>query len=451
MLSSRTSVSRRPSMSPGRTSMERTMLRSRDSSGHQATWRRSRRQADESITRVDVYAWGILTYELLAGEHPFATHAGPAQMVAAHISEHTEACCFTHRADTPVWLAKLVMQCLTKSPDARPANGGALLAAITHAVPRSQSEASSPERRRVSVSRFRMVAAVAVVALTIAAGLWFSPALFNNQREPAERSTPGATSDPTRMAVLYLDDLSDGKTLGTLAAGLTEDLIDKLSAVRALHVISPNGVRPLRGAALTPDSIGRRLNVGTIVGGSVASSEGRLRVVVRLIDAVSGQQLQSRTLERPFGELFALQDDLSTQVSTLLRERLGAEVRLAQQRAGTKSVRAWETVQRAEELSERGRALVRRGRTDSAMVVLRAADTLFAVAEQLDPSWLVPIVGRGWVAVSLAFLMPTSHDATCGTRQLGQLNGVAVNRGDRSCKPSAEPRSSIPGSTGSSR
>src|SRR4026208_1401760 len=106
--------------------------------------------------------------------------------------------------------------------------------------------------------------------------------------------------------------------------------------------------------AATPRRIASRVRsgsarwVGSLVGGGVERSGDILRVTARLIDARSGLQLQSRTLEYPFGDLFALQDQLAQEVSRFMRERPGQEILLRERRKATKSVAAWELLQQGE-------------------------------------------------------------------------------------------------------
>jgi TolB-like protein len=206
--------------------------------------------------------------------------------------------------------------------------------------------------------------------------------------------------DPRRVAVLYFDDLSPSSLPPYVADGLTEDLIDQLGGVPALHVISPNGVRPFRGSAVRLDSIAGALKVGTIVSGSVARSGSTIRINVRLIDAATGQQLYSRPVEARWSELFALQDKLADQVAFFLRQRLGETIALRELRAATKSSAAWELVQMASDLTRRAtEAGVLRADTTAAVLLLRS-DSLYVRAAQLDPAWVLPLVRRGRLALA---------------------------------------------------
>jgi tetratricopeptide (TPR) repeat protein len=78
--------------------------------------------------RADLYAWGAMAYEVLAGRPPF-TDRSPHKLLAAHIGQAPEPIT-DHRPDCPPALARLVMRCLAKSPDGRPANAAELLRAL---------------------------------------------------------------------------------------------------------------------------------------------------------------------------------------------------------------------------------------------------------------------------------------------------------------------------------
>ncbi|HET6342582.1 MAG TPA: adenylate/guanylate cyclase domain-containing protein [Gemmatimonadota bacterium] len=241
-----------------------------------------------------------------------------------------------------------------------------------------------------AVARARVAfAGLALAAVALAGGISLvSP--------PGMGELPGLPAN--RVAVLYFEDSSPGRNLGYLADGLTEALIRELSGVRDLEVVSRNGVRPFRHASVHADSMARALNAGTLVQGSVSESAGRLRVNVELVDGQSGTVLAAATVERPRGELFDLQDDLAEQVSNLLRRELGEEIRLAEMRAGTESVAAWELVQRAAELREQATPLVEIGNLEEAGRMYDRADSLMAEAQAADTTWVEPLLQRGWLA-----------------------------------------------------
>ncbi|MBI3975445.1 MAG: hypothetical protein HY334_03550 [Armatimonadetes bacterium] len=125
---------------------------------------------------------------------------------------------------------------------------------------------------------------------------------------------------------------------------------------------------------------------------------------VRLIDAGTGEQLESGLFDRPWGDLFALQREIADSVSRFLRERLGREIRLREQRAATRNVAAWELVRRAEEWTEDADALERAGDLEASSRLLGQADSLLAQAERMDSKWSDPILARGWLTRTQAGL-----------------------------------------------
>lgn len=201
-----------------------------------------------------------------------------------------------------------------------------------------------------------------------------------------------------RIAVLYFDDISPGRSLAYLVDGLTEALIQELSGVRGLEVVSRNGVKPFQEASVQVDSVARALHAGTLVQGSLSQSEGRLRVTVQLVDGASGTVLARDTVERAHGELFALQDDLAERVAGFLRQRLGEEIRLAEMRAGATSVEAWELVQRAAKMKENARPAVESGALEVAARLYDQADSLLIRAWEIESAWAQPVIERGWLA-----------------------------------------------------
>jgi tetratricopeptide (TPR) repeat protein len=163
-------------------------------------------------------------------------------------------------------------------------------------------------------------------------------------------------------------------------------------------------VSPYKKAAVTPDSLARAFKVGTLVTGDVAQSGDRLRVSVSLINAATGAEIGSKTLERPRQEIFALQDDLAKEVAVFLRQRLGQEVELRKSRQQTRNPAAWELLQKAEQEISGVEPLVTAGDVTAATRQFTRADSLLAKVELADPKWVTPVTQRGWIAYRQARL-----------------------------------------------
>ena len=140
---------------------------------------------------------------------------------------------------------------------------------------------------------------------------------------------------------MYFEDRSPNKELGYLADGLTEALIDELSAVPQLKVASRNGSAAFKGKIVPSDSIARTLKVGTVVHGTLESAgEGKVRVVLRVDDALTGQAARARRRWiSPLGNSLALQDSIAHQMSIFLRKRVGQEIQDLTSKVGTNESR----------------------------------------------------------------------------------------------------------------
>jgi serine/threonine-protein kinase len=243
-----------------------------------------------------------------------------------------------------------------------------------------------------------IIGGAALAALLIAGGAFFG---LRNRGASGGAAGGGAATggfDPHRIAVLYFKPADNGDSLLAVADGLTEDLIRELRQIQGLDVVSKGGVEPYRGDSLPVDSIAKVLRAGTIVSGDVSQRGGKLRVSLRLVDGASGADFERTSFEQPTGSLLAVQDTLAQQAARLIRARLGEEIRVREQRQGTKSIDAWLLVQQAARHRKTAEAAASKADTAAYRNEFQAADSLLALAEPLDPSWNEPVLARGWVA-----------------------------------------------------
>ncbi len=267
--------------------------------------------------RSDVFAFGAVLHEMLTGQGPFNRETS-AETGYAILHDPPPSL----PASTPPPLARLVGRCLQKDPAARYANAGEILHEL--AGKRARFELHAPLRRRWALP---LAVSVAVVATAIA----------------LSRFVPrGGQARIESLAVLPLENRSGEAQQEYLADGMTDALIDELSRIRSLRVVSRTSAMVYKGARKSLPQIARELSVDAVIEGSVASAGGRIRLAARLVRAAGERMLWSNTYDAPIRDVLAVQSEMASAVTRELNAALTPEEsgRLAQKR--TVDPAAWE-------------------------------------------------------------------------------------------------------------
>jgi TolB-like protein/Tfp pilus assembly protein PilF len=136
-------------------------------------------------------------------------------------------------------------------------------------------------------------------------------------------STPSApAANDKSIAVLPLANAGGNKDEQFFSDGLSENLIIALSQFEGLTVIGRNSAFQFRDSKDDSRTIGEKLGVATLLEGSVQHAGDVVRVSAELINAANGHTLWSERYDRPYKDLFALQDDITKQVATALKAKL---------------------------------------------------------------------------------------------------------------------------------
>ncbi len=271
--------------------------------------------------RADLYAWGVVLYDMLAGRPPFEG-TSPYDLMAAHIADAPEPL-RRRSAETPAALERVVMRCLAKRPGDRYRTAGELLAQLEGlATPAGSVPAARRGRRRGVLAAGAVVGLVAggVVALR-ASGVLGPRTLvaegFLKEREP-----------------VILADFENRTGDSTLGVALTEALRVDLAQSSAVTVVPPARIasalaRMRRDAAPLDLALGRevaqREGIRAVVGGEIAALGGTYIVWARIVNAETGELLAGfRESAGDDDGIIEAVDRVSKQLRRRIGESLGA-------------------------------------------------------------------------------------------------------------------------------
>jgi adenylate cyclase len=167
--------------------------------------------------------------------------------------------------------------------------------------------------------------------------------------------TPGAEGAPPlpdkpSIAVLPFTNMSDDQEQEYLSDGISEDIITELSKISKLFVVARNSTFTYKGRAVDIKQVSREQGVRYVLEGSVRRSGDQLRITAQLIDATTGDHVWAQRYDRIVQDVFALQDEITREVTSALQVELtdGEQARLWA--SGTQNFEAWEIVIQIPEL-----------------------------------------------------------------------------------------------------
>ena len=280
--------------------------------------------------RSDVYSLGCMLYEMLAGATPFT---GPTAQVV-----------ISKRFTEPV-------------PSLR---------AARPTVPEVVEQAVTRALAKVPADRFATAAQLAQ-ALVVHSGTT-PPGIT-----PVSQATASAAKS---IAVLPFADMSPQRDQDYFCEGMAEELINALMKIEELHVASRTSAFGFKGKNEDILEIGRQLNVGSVLGGSVRKAGAKLRITAQLIKVADGYHIWSERYDRDMEDVFAIQDEIAQNIARALRVVLSEKEKRAIEKAATTDVEAYDYYLRGRQYFHQFR---RKG--------FEFARRMFARATELDPGY----------------------------------------------------------------
>jgi eukaryotic-like serine/threonine-protein kinase len=354
--------------------------------------------ADLTIdARADVFALGVLGYEMLAGRPPFAGATAHA-IAAAYFTETPQSLEALRPGVSPA-LSSVIMRALAKSPEDRFATAGA----FREALPIIADGRTEVERRRRRKER-RIRAAVGGGALLLIGAF-------------AQRFAQRSRVEPARkiLAVLPFKNLGAPED-AYFADGITEELTSRLASIAGLGVISRTSADQYRGSAKPLREIAGELGATYVLEGSVRwerapGGRGRVRVTPQLIRVRDDSHLWADRYDAELSDVFAVQSRIAERVAGALAIALAGGERQQMNARSTTDLAAYDSYMRGERLL---------ARESANPASLTQATELLTEATKTDPRFAL-----AFAKLSLAHLMTFLNLIDRSDRRMAQARAAA--------------------------
>ncbi len=254
--------------------------------------------------RTDIFACGIVFYEMAAGRRPFP--GSNSFEIAGSILRDRPDPLARFGCNVPPELERIILKCLEKDPLRRYQDGHQLLTELRNLKRDMEGGGTSSHLRSVS------------------------------------RSSPHPRPIVDSIAVLPFVNRSPDAQTEYLSEGITESIINSLSELQNLRVMGRGTVMRYKGREVDPQTAGSELNVGAIVTGRVQQFGDRLIFGAALVNTADGSQIWGQQYTRKLADIFEVQEDISREITAKLQLRLSPEEEQRLSRRATQDTEAYE-------------------------------------------------------------------------------------------------------------
>jgi tetratricopeptide (TPR) repeat protein/TolB-like protein len=273
--------------------------------------------------RSDLYAYGLILYEMVTGDVPF-TGETTLKVMYQRIQEKPKSPKLVNPS-LPNWLVRIIMRCLEKDSAARYQSAYEILADLQG----SKSSSSASRTVHIEIPEFaqrRWTWVVAAVAVVLALAFAIPPVrhLILGGKGGSGVSGIPPLSQGKFVAILPFRVLGDDQSLSYVAEGLNEALSAKLFQLKEVRLASDSAVAKVSDKDPL-EKTARTLGVNLIVQGKIQGTADKMAVIVNLVDPVEGKKVWTQQFTGAAKDLLTIEDQISTQLVTALNVKASSD------------------------------------------------------------------------------------------------------------------------------